>query len=154
MQEAGQLNIALDNFVLLRNFYQGASGGNFSISNRADGNKFMVQQNGMVQSRNAINFEDGANLDFDIVYTAADGRVFTNRVQLTISDTDTSTAILTAEESNSVKINKNALSSSQSYASNVLGGNFSLEGNDASSFYINGNGDIVSQSPLLLANKK
>ena len=153
MQEAGQLNIALDNFALLRNFHQSASGGNFSISNRADGNKFMVQQNGMVQSRNAINFEDGANLDFDIVYTATDGRVFTNRVQLTISDTDTSTAILTAEESNSVKINKNALSSSQSYAFNVVGGNFSLEGNDASSFYINGNGDIVSQSPLLLANK-
>ena len=81
-QEADSLTIARSEMTLLDSFYNSATGGNFSIGTGADGAQFRVDSNGQVSSVGALNYEDGAVRNFDVIYTATDGRVFTNQFAL------------------------------------------------------------------------
>ena len=154
-QEADSLTIARSEMTLLDSFYNSAKGGNFSIGTGADGAQFRVDSNGQVISVGALNYEDGAVRNFDVIYTATDGRVFTNQVRLALLDTLESSASFTAEEADQITINAAAITSSANIAAaDGNAGGFSLGGTDASYFFLDGGGNIISNGTLRLADKQ
>ena len=155
-QEADVIGINREELGLLDAFYNTAVGGNFRIGDRADGAKFMISNTGNILSNTPINAEDGGILEFDVIYTAPDGRNFINQIRLTILDTLESTASFTAEEADEVTINASDITSSAVFvAADGGAGNFlALSGADASKFRLDGFGNIISQGTLRLADQE
>ncbi|MGC6474352.1 MAG: hypothetical protein ACON5P_06890, partial [Candidatus Puniceispirillaceae bacterium] len=155
-QEADVIGINRQELRLLDAFYNAAGGGSFSIGARADGAKFMISSNGKILSNTPINAEDGSLLEFDVIYTAPDGRNFINQVRLTILDTLESTGIFSAEEGDEVTINASDISSSSTFAAADGGaGSFlTLSGADAQKFRLDGAGNIISKGTLRLADQE
>jgi len=154
-QEADIITINRQELDLLDGFYNTAGGGSFRIANRADGAKFMIGNTGNIISNMPINAEDGSLIEFDVIYTAPDGRNFINQVRLTILDTLESTGIFTAEEGDEVNINASDITSSAAFAAaDGLAGSFQLSGTDATKFRLDGAGNIISRGPLRLADQQ
>ena len=155
VQEADLFNINRQELTLLDDFYAISGGGSFSIGARADGAQFNINANGNISSRSAMNFEDGTERNFDVIFTASDGRIFTNQVHLTLLDSFESTGNFVAEEAESVTISGSSISSSAAIA-NADGhaGTFELSGIDSALFSLDGAGNIISNGPLRLAEQQ
>ena len=81
---------------------------------------------------------------FNVVYTASDGRVFTDRVILNLTDTLSSTAYMQVEEANQIVVNIADLTASNTYAGLNPGGTFSI-GNGSGLFSVVGNQVIANK---------
>ena len=55
-------------------------------------------------SRNVVEFDNTPIINLDVEYTASDGRIFEQEIVQNVADTLTSTATLSAEQSNNVRI--------------------------------------------------
>jgi len=124
------------------------------VASGNDYSKFQISADGSIRSLQALEFDDQKTFNFDVTYTKTNGESFVDHVTLNITDTLTSTAIITAEETQSLTINAATFTGTQTYAAKDSGtGTYSLSGTDASYFATDQNGRVTSTSPLLYANK-
>ena len=108
---------------------------------------FSVDTDGEISSNGALDYDTQQTYNFDLNYLASDGRTFTESVALTLSDTLTSTATITTEETESLTISIAQLTSSQTYQTEKPGGTFNLSGTDASYFDVNpATGEITTKA--------
>ena len=153
--ESGQVKIFIDSLVNLSGFAsRDGSQGSYAISQIGpDYSKFYINSDGNIMSVGALDFSSQATYSFDLIYTASDGRRYTETVNLSLNDTLNSTANLTAVESQSLNISAATLASTSTYAGLNSGGSYSLTGNDASKFSIDSSGNITSTQTLLTSEK-
>ncbi|MDB0014477.1 hypothetical protein N9F22_06530, partial [Alphaproteobacteria bacterium] len=124
------------------------------VASGNDYSKFQISADGSIRSLQALEFDDQKTFNFDVTYTKTNGESFVDHVTLNITDTLTSRAIITAEETQSLTINAATFTGTQTYAAKDSGtGTYSLSGTDASYFATDQNGRVTSTSPLLYANK-
>ena len=138
--EAGQVNLGKDIFGELDAFaasdgyrgtyllerYDNNDGNPGNDGDADDFSQFAMNADGSVYSKTALDFTTENQFHFNKVYTASDGRVFTDRVILNLTDTLSSTASMQVEESNQVVINISDLTASNTYATRNPGGDFSV----------------------------
>jgi flagellin-like hook-associated protein FlgL len=156
--EASSINIEAAQLSNIKSFaardrYRGL----FAIAtSSADFNKFSIDQTGNVTSNGALDFTAQPIYNFDVNYTASDGRIFTETVALSLTDTLTSSASISTEETQLLIINASTLASTNTYASRPLnlGGSYSIAGTDSSYFQVDGLGNVTSTQNLLRANKE
>ena len=120
-----------------------------------DFQQFSIDQNtGVITSNGPLDFTDENQFHFDVTARAADGRTFVNHVILNLEDTFDSTATLTVEESDQIRINLSEFTASNDFVSRYSGGTFSIAatGLDNNLFSIVGN-EIVANGNFRLANK-
>lgn len=124
--------------------YNNNDGDNTNDGDLDDFTQFSIdQQLGTITSNQPLDYSVENQFHFNKIYIASDGRRFTDRVILNLTDTLTSTANFSIEESNKLILNINDITSSSTYASRNPGGAFSL--NDGSGlFAIIGNQIIAS----------
>ena len=130
--------------------------GNFAIAaTGGDYSKFLVDQTGKVQSVGALDFTTQPSYNFDVTYTASDGRVFTETVALNLTDTLTSTATILTEETQALTIHAATMASTYTYANRQLnaGGTYSIGGTDSAYFQVDNLGNVTSTQNLLRSNK-
>ena len=136
-------------------------------STSGDHSFFSVNGNGDISSSVALEYDTRANFlsamnmnpeyEFDVVYTASDGRVFTESVTLELTDTLTAQSNLTTEQSNQIIIEANTLSATAAFATNHrLSGNAGLFSIDPTSphaafFDIDQTGRVTANRQLLNA---
>jgi len=122
--------------------------GTYSLSSTSgDDAFFTVDGDGNISSRSALDYDTQKTYSFDLNYLASDGRTFTESIALTLSDTLTSTATITTEETESLTIPIAQLTSSKTYQTAKPGGTFSLSGTDASYFDVNAStGEITTKA--------
>ena len=112
--------------------------GTYSLSSSGgDHLLFSVDTDGEITSTGALDYDTQQSYSFDLNYAASDGRTFTESITLSLTDTLTSTAVITTEETESLTIPISQLTSSQTYQAAKPGGTFSLSGTDASYFDVN-----------------
>ena len=77
----------------------------------------------------SLEFDTTPIINLDVEYAASDGRMFEQEVVLNVEDTLTSTATVTAEQANNVRIDLSTLSSSRDYGNKyqALGWNVSYD---------------------------
>ncbi len=121
--------------------------GTYSLSSTSgDDALFTVDGDGNISSRSALDYDTQKTYSFDLNYLASDGRIFTESIALTLTDTLTSTASITTEETESLTIPIAQLTSSQTYLTEKPGGTFSLSGADAGYFDVNAStGEITTK---------
>ena len=131
--------------------------GTYSLSSSGgDHLLFSVDGDGEITSNSALDYDTQQTYSFDLNYLASDGRTFIESIALTLTDTLTSTAIITTEETDSLTIPISQLTSSQTYQTEKPGGTFALSGSDAGYFDVNvTSGEITSKTgqSLLQSNK-
>ena len=110
--EAGQVNLGKDIFSELDAFaasdgyrgtyrlerYDNNDGNPGNDGDADDFTQFAMNPDGSVYSRTALDFTTENQFHFNKVYTASDGRVFTDRVILNLTDTLSSTASMQVED--------------------------------------------------------
>ena len=152
--ESGQVTIAPS--TLITNFAaRDRNQGSYQIASTGpDYAKFSINSStGNVVSTGALDFDTQPNYTFDVIYTSAsDGRQFTETVNLAITDTLQSTAVLSAEETQSLTIAENALTSTEFFATTKDGagesGSYNLSGAHAGLFSIAPDGAITSNGTV------
>jgi flagellin-like hook-associated protein FlgL len=108
---------------------------------------FNVDGDGGITSAAALDYDTQQSYSFDLSYAASDGRIFIESIVLNLTDTLTSTAEITTEETESLTIPISQLTSSQTYQAAKPGGTFSLSGTDAGYFDVNSStGEIGTKS--------
>jgi flagellin-like hook-associated protein FlgL len=155
--EAGRVNISRSAFTELDAFAaaDGYAGGytlhrydnnDGNPANDGDADDYLqIQANG-----DGSFYIDGADFTtenqfhFNLQYNASDGRVFTDRVILNLTDTLSSTASMHVEEANQMVINIADLTASSTYAGLNPGGTFSI-GNGSGLFSVVGNQVIANK---------
>ena len=156
-QEAGRINLGRAIFTELNSFaaadgYRGGyrleryDNNDGNPANDGDADDYLqIQANGdgSFYLENA-EFTTENQFHFNLIYTASDGRVFTDRVILNLEDTLSSTAFMQVEEANQMIINITDLTASSTYASLNPGGNFSI-GNGNNLFSVVGNQIIANK---------
>ena len=156
-QEADRVTIASGSLNLMSSF-AGANPGTYALGTTGDQSSFSINSTtGEIWSRAPLDFDTKKNYNFDVIFTTFDGsKTFNNNVALTLTDTLTSSASITAEESNQISIAATSLSTINSYAlEDSKQGAFSLSGSDANLFTVNNNGDVTTKpgTSLLIANR-
>ena len=149
--ESGRVDILLDRLTEISGFSsRDGANGTFQIAaTGSDYSKFSISANGNISSVGALDFDTQSAYTFDVLYIASDSRTFSDTVTLTLSDTLSSSATLTAEETDALTVPAAVLSSTNTYASkDSFGGTFSLTGADAALFDINSSGVVTSRSGL------
>jgi len=121
----------------------------------SDYNKFTINRDsGTITSVGNIEYDTQSSFTFDVIYDGSDGRKFTETVTLNIGDTLSSSATLSAEETNLLTIGAATLSSTNAFATKDPGvGSYNLGGADAGLFNIDNNGNVTSKNPMLRSNK-
>lgn len=116
---------------------------------------FSINQNtGEITSNNGLDFSSKSTWQFNAIATARDGRTFTNHIILNLEDTLSSTANLTVEETNRIKVDIPSLTGSSEFAARYSPGTYSLPPGrvDNSYFSIIGN-EIVGDFNFRIPNK-
>jgi len=151
--ESDEVKIMIDDLINLSGFgSRDGSRGNYSIvASGPDYTNFHFDADGNIVSVGPLDFSNQQAYSFDVVYTGSDGRQYTETINLTLNDTLTSAASLSAEETQSLTITAATLTSTATYASRNAGGAYSLVGADAGKFSIDANGNITSTQNLLRA---
>ena len=125
-------------------------GGTWAIDNAA----FAIDTNGRVSSVGALDFDSLPTHTFNVSYTLQNGTVFTEAVTLNLSDTLTSTANITTEETQALTVGTTTLTASATFAAkDSYAGSFTLTGTDAALFSVDSAGVVTSTGPLLRSNK-
>ena len=107
--------------------YNNLDGDNTNDGDSDDVSQFNIDNlTGLITSNQPLDYFVENQFHFNKVYTASDGRRFTDRVILNLTDTLTSTANFEVEESNQIIINISDITSSSTYAARNPGGSFSL----------------------------
>jgi flagellin-like hook-associated protein FlgL len=109
-----------------------------------DFNQFALNSDGSVYSKTALDFFVEETFHFNLVYTATDGRQFTDHVILNLNDTLLSTASMSVEEADQIVINIADLTASDLYATRNPGGSFSI-GAGSDLFSVVGNQVIANK---------
>ena len=122
--------------------------GTYSLSSSSgDHLLFNVDSDGNISSASALDYDTQQTYAFDLNYLASDGRTFVETISLTLTDTLSSTAAITTEETESLTIPIAQLTSSQTYQAAKPGGTFSLSGTDSGYFDVNSStGEIATKS--------
>ena len=122
--------------------------GTYSLSSSSgDHLLFNVDSDGNISSASALDYDTQQTYAFDLNYLASDGRTFVETIGLTLTDTLSSTAAITTEETESLTIPIAQLTSSQTYQAAKPGGTFSLSGTDSGYFDVNSStGEIATKS--------
>ena len=137
--EASQVNLSRDIFTELDAFaaadgyngsyrierYDNNDGNPANDGDADDWTQFALNADGSVFSKTALDFTVENQFHFNKIYRAADGREFTDRVILNLTDTLQSTASFSVEESDQIVLNISDLTSSNTYATLNPGGTFS-----------------------------
>mgnify|MGYP001231102328 FL=1 len=153
VHESDTANIQRDtieklNIFAARDRYRGSYEIDASVN---DGALFQVDENGAISTTTTLDYDDRADHSyrFLIRYIASDGRVFNETVEITLTDTLSSTAALSAEEGQSVSLAISELSSSQDFKENKPGGIFSLSGTNATLFDVNPDTGEITSKPTV-----
>ncbi len=110
---------------------------------------FSIDGSGNIRTSAALDFNDRPDhsYNFDVLYTASDGTVFRESVDLLLTDTFSSTASFTVEEADQISLSIDEIASSKDFRDRYAGGQFTLSGADASYFTVDRDtGDILSDS--------
>lgn len=145
--ESGQVNISpSNNITSFANRDRGA--GTYSLSSSgSDHSSFSVDSSGNISSSSALDYDTKKTYNFNLNYLASDGRTFVETIALTLTDTLSSTAAITTEETESLTIPIAQLSSSKAYQTAKPGGTFSVSGTDSGYFDVNSStGEITTKS--------
>ena len=136
--ESASVSIDLDQLSSLRSFRENHPFGTYSLdTTTADSNYFSISQyNGQIISQSELDFSEKSSYSFNVKYRGGDGVTFTETVNLSLNDTLNSEASLASEETKSLSIALDALSSTKKYVSENEGGEFSLSGDDSDKFKI------------------
>jgi len=116
---------------------------------------FRIDGSGNITNRAALDFNDRTDhrYNFDVLYTASDGTLFRESVDLLLTDTFNSTASFTVEEADQISLSIDEISSSKDFRDRYAGGRFSLSGTDASYFSVDQDtGDILSSATAQIIN--
>ena len=149
--ESGRVDILLDRLTEISGFSSrdGANGSFQIAATGSDYSQFSISANGNISSVGPLDFDTQSSYSFDVLYIASDNRTFTDTVTLNLSDTLTSSAVLTAEETDALTISGSVLSSTNTFAGkDSFNGTFSLTGTDAGLFDITSGGVVTSRSGL------
>lgn len=149
--EAGRVDILLDRLTEISGFSSrdGANGSFQIAATGSDYSNFSISANGNISSVGALDFDTQSSFTFDVLYIASDNRTFSDTVTLNLTDTLSSSAVLTAEETDALTVPAGVLASTNTYASkDSFNGTFSLTGTDAALFDINSSGVVTSRSGL------
>ena len=144
--ESGRVDISPSSYI--SNFAgRDRDAGTYSLSSTSgDHALFIVDGDGNISSRSALDYDTQKTYSFDLKYLASDGRTFTETIALTLTDTLTSTATITTEETESLTIPIAQLTSSKTYQTAKQNGTFSLSGTDAGYFDVNSlTGEITTK---------
>ena len=149
--ESSSVSISRNQFEKLHEFAaRDRYRGSYSIENGVnDFALFSTDPSGNVTSTGALEFNDRADhrYQFNLIYTASDGRIFRDYVELTLTDTFSSNASITIEEADTLTIPISELSSSANFKQRYSSGTFSLGGADASFFEVDSStGEIRSRA--------
>ena len=149
-QEADTLAIRGSSLDLLAGFASANPGGQYRIDpSRPDSSYFDINDTtGYIQSKAALDFDTQSSYVFDVIYRASDGREYTDTVTLNLLDTLQSTATLTVEETQSLTIAEDTLTSTEHYATTKDGagetGTYALSGTHSNLFTVAADGAITS----------
>ena len=145
--ESSQVNVSPSNNITS---FAGRdrNAGTYSLSSSSgDHSLFNVDSDGNISSAGALDYDTQQTYAFDLNYLASDGRTFVETIALTLTDTLSSTATITTEETESLTIPIAQLTSSQTYQAAKPGGTFSLSGTDSGYFDVNSStGEIATKS--------
>jgi len=120
-----------------------------------DFQQFSIDQNtGVITSNGPLDYTDETQFHFDVTARAADGRTFVNHVILNLEDTLDSTATLSVEETDQIRINLSELTASSDFSTRYAGGTFSIAstGLDNNLFSVVG-GEIVANDNFRIPTK-
>ena len=152
--ESNLVTIYLDDLTKIRGFAsRDGNNGSFALGG-ADAAKFSINSDGNIDSSSALDFSTQENYVFTLSYTesAASGSdTFVDTITLSLNDTLTSTATVTAEETELLSIPAGQFSSTATYASRNPGtpaGTYSITGTDASKFSVDTSGNVSSTGEL------
>jgi flagellin len=147
--ESDLITIYLDDLTKIRGFAsRDGTNGSFSIGG-TDGASFTINGDGNIESNGALDYSTQDTYVFTLSYTetAASGSdIFVDTITLTLNDTLTSTATVTAEETDLLTIAASEFSSTATYASRNPGtpaGTYSITGTDAAKFSIDTSGNVT-----------
>lgn len=146
--ESASVSIDLDQLSSLRSFKEKHPFGVYSLdTTTTDSNYFSISQyDGKITSKSELDFSEKFSYNFNVKYRGGDGVTFTETVNLSLNDTLNSEANLVSEETKSLSIVLDALSSTKKYVGENEGGEFSLSGDDSDKFKIDKNtGTITSK---------
>ena len=145
--ESSQVNVSPSNNI---SSFAGRdrNAGTYSLSSSSgDHLLFNVDSDGNITSAGALDYDTQQTYAFNLNYLASDGRTFVETIALTLTDTLSSTAAITTEETESITIPIAQLTSSQTYQAAKPGGAFSLSGADSGYFDVNSStGEITTKS--------
>ena len=162
VKEASTVEILRSNLTSLDDFVSvHGTGGTYSLAtNSADPGdylQFSVDTNGRITSSSPLDFSVETQFDFDVIYTAASGAVFTNHVTLNLLDTLASTAVLNAEEADQITISAATLASTADFVSRDTGtgGSYYIAatGPDYALFSVDGFGNVTGTSAFRRSTK-
>ena len=152
--ESNLVTIYLDDLTKIRGFAsRDGNNGSYALGG-ADAAKFSINSDGNIDSSSALDFSTQENYVFTLSYTesAASGSdTFVDTITLSLNDTLTSTATVTAEETELLSIPAGQFSSTATYASRNPGtpaGTYSITGTDASKFSVDTSGNVSSTGEL------
>ena len=150
-QESDQVSIALSDMSELNTYVSTNLGGAFSIaSTGSDYSNFSINSSTGVITSGALDFDSQSVYNFDVLYTVG-GDTYTNSIVLNLLDTLTSTTTVSVEETDQLTINYSDLTGTQDFVSRNPGGTYSLGGDDAGMFTLDGSNNLVSSSGVYLA---
>ena len=120
-------------------------------SDPTDYTQFQIDSNGRITSVSGLDFSTENNFDFNVIYRATDGTEFTSRVDLSLTDTFTSTATAYAEEADQILLNASALTATADFVSRDSGtGSYSIAatGPDYTMFSVDSSGLVTGTGPF------
>jgi flagellin len=147
--ESGGVLIYLDDLTKIRSFAsRDGNNGTFAIAG-TDGAMFTINSDGNIESVGGLDHAVQPSYNFTLSYTessASGGDTFVDDITLSLTDTLTSTATITAEETESLSIAASQFSSTATYASRNPGtpaGTYAISGTDAAKFSIDSSGNVT-----------
>ena len=106
---------------------------------------FQFDESKNIVTIDTLDFDDRSthNYNFTAKYEASDGRIFSEAVSLTLTDTVTSTATVEAEVGDSLQIALSQLTSSENFKTYKPGGTFVVTGADSANFEYDNQLDVI-----------
>ena len=162
VKEASTVELLRSNLTSLDDFVSvHGTGGTYALAtNSADPGdylQFSIDGNGRITSNSHLDFSTETQFDFDVIYTATSGAVFTNHVTLNLLDTLASTATLSAEESDQITISASTLASTAYFVGRDTGtgGSYYIAatGPDYSLFSVDGSGNVTGTGAFRRSTK-
>ena len=127
-------------------------------SNDGDPNDYLEftidPSTGAITSNGALDYTVQNRYQFNAIATTGDGRTFTNHIILDLQDTTNSTATLSVEETDRIKINISELTSSSDFAARYAGGSFSISDSGLDNIFFDVVGsEIIANNTFRIPNK-